>query len=462
MALSMSTGPIGTNSFIKVKNETMSYHTYNIQSTADLENTVGNVGDLYRDSLGRVWVKGENNWHPYLPVFLVFISRAKIPRWVVKSTIRGRKFEAKETHQAQKRLREEDEEEEDELEVEIIGIRKQSQLASVMSGSNETGSIGDPLPLPAVEGRTDNTWIGDLRTDWNSAPLHYLPRFRDGSMILDALAPTMEHIVADLILAKHEDLNIINQEIGHRTQSHKEQVLVSMWTAAYASSENSNIKLFTIPDIPFHPDSSGKCGIGLVKRFLKLAVTDTDTANDSWSLSFWPPGAITDLHWDYHGGSQIILGISTKKLWLFWHPTEKNLAWWSKHNLHPTSSSTTLETIHNLKGLTFLYQQGQQAFFMPPYHIHAVLTFEVSTHSGTLVWDYNTWKDTARRVTEWEVAWAQDYFENGHSCTDGVWDKLHKKLNKKKCVSKDDLVKFGDWVKIYLKKVEQNLVSMES
>ena len=305
-------------------------------------------------------------------------------------------------------------------------------------------------------------------------PIPAYEKILDHRDLYHGQAPTMEHIVADLILAKHEDLNIVDQEIGHGTQSHKEQVLVSMWTAAYASSENSNVKLFTVPDIPFHPDGSGKCGIGLVKRFLEFAVTDTDTADGSWSSSFCPPGAITDLHWDYHGGSQIILGISTKKLWLFWPPTEKNLAWWSKHNLRPTSSSTTLEAIHNLEGLTVLYQRGRQAFFMPPFHIHAVLTFEVSAHSGTPVWDYNTWKDTARRVTEWEVAWARDYFENGHSCTDGVqalqyllhamerWDKLHKKLVKKKCVSKEDLVEFGNWVKIYLKKVEQNLVSMES
>ncbi|KIM72115.1 hypothetical protein PILCRDRAFT_16433 [Piloderma croceum F 1598] len=263
-------------------------------------------------------------------------------------------------------------------------------------------------------------------------PIPAYEKFLDHQDLYHGQALTMEHIVADLILAKHEDLNIIDQEIGHGTQSYKEQVLVSMWTAAYASSENSNVKLFTVPDIPFHPDGSGKCGIGLVKRFLELSITDTDTADGSWSSSFCPPGAITNLHWDYH--------------------REKNLAWWSKHNLRPTSSSTTLEAIHNLEGLTVLYQRGWQAFFMPPFYIHAVLTFKVSAHSITPVWDYNTWKDTARRVTEWEVAWAWDYFENGHSCTDGVqvlqyllhamerWDKLHKKLIKKKCVSKDDLV----------------------
>jgi len=167
-----------------------------------------------------------------------------------------------------------------------------------------TGLIGDPPPSPAVKGVTDNAWIRGLRTNWNSPPLHYFPRFRDGSMILDALiqypipipaydqlldhhelyhrqAPTMEHIIADLIQAKDKDLNIVDQAIGHGTQSHKEQVLVSMWNAAYASSKNSDVKLFTIPDIPFHPEGSRKCGIGLVKGFLELTVADTDNSNGS-------------------------------------------------------------------------------------------------------------------------------------------------------------------------------------
>jgi len=283
----------------------------------------------------------------------------------------------------------------------------------------------------------------------------------------------MEHIVADLIHTKEEDLNIVDQSIGYGSDSHKEQVLVCMWSAAYAKSEDSHVKLFTVPDIPFHPDGSGKCQIGLSKRFLDLAVTDTEDVKGSWSSTFCPPGAITDLHWDYHGGSQIILGISTRKLWLFWPPTEKNLGWWSKHNIRQTTSSITLEAIHHLDGLTLLYQQGRQAFYMPPYHLHAVLTFEVSAHSGTPVWDYNTWRDTARRVTEWEYSWAQDYFDHGHSRLDGVqalhyllhamtrWAKLHKKLVKNKNLSKQELAEFGDWVKKYLNNVERKLVLMQ-
>jgi len=56
----------------------------------------------------------------------------------------------------------------------------------------------------------------------------------------------MEHIVGDLINIDDEDLNVVDQAFGHGTESHKEQVLVSMWNASYASLENPNVKLFTI------------------------------------------------------------------------------------------------------------------------------------------------------------------------------------------------------------------------
>jgi hypothetical protein len=340
-------------------------------------------------------------------------------------------------------------------------------------------------------------WIQDLRTEWNSPPLRYLPRYKDGEMLLEALmkyptpipaydnllcdpvkcqgqTPTMEHIAADLINTPDDCLNIVDQSVGYGTVSHKEQVFVSMWNAANAKSEDSAVKLFSVPDLPFHPNGSGKCKISLAPDILDLAVMDKDDAKGTWSSTFCPPGTITDIHSDYHGGSQVIFGISTKKLWLFWPPTEKNLMWLSKHNLKSNTGAVTLEAIHHLEGLTLLYQQGRQAFFMPPFHIHAVLTFAVSAHSGTAIWDYNAWKNTARRVTEWEFAWARDYFENGHSKAHGVealeylehamtrWDKLHKKLVKKTGFPKTELGEFGQWTKTYLNKVQQNLKLMKT
>jgi hypothetical protein len=69
------------------------------------------------------------------------------------------------------------------------------------------------------------------------------------------------------------------------------------------------------------------------------------------------------------------------------------------------------------------------------------------------------------QVTEWEYSWARDYLQNGFTREDtqqtlhylnhssSRWDKLHKKLAKKKAVSKSDLKELAEWVK----KLEQDL-----
>ena len=145
-------------------------------------------------------------------------------------------------------------------------------------------------------------------------PIPVYDNLLDDQELYQGQTPTMEHIVADLIHMPNDHLNIVNQSVGYGTESHKEQVLVSMWNTTYAKSEDSTFKLFSIPDLPFHPNGTGKCKISLTQHLLNLVVMDKDDAKGSWSLTFCPPGTITDLHSDYHGGSQIIIGISIKKL----------------------------------------------------------------------------------------------------------------------------------------------------
>jgi hypothetical protein len=349
---------------------------------------------------------------------------------------------------------------------------------------------------PPVEAHPENAWMLSLKNEWRSPPLCHLPRSKDGDDILDALlrfvtpipsydrllehaelyggdGPSIEHVVADLIHTDEEEMVIVDQSVGQGVSASKEQVLASMWRSAHAKTDDSEIKLFSIPDLPFHKNGTGKCLIQLPNRFLDKAVVDSDNGKDTWSTTFCPPGTITDIHWDYHGGAQVMLGISTRKLWLFWPPSQKNLEWWKRRNLLPTKSSDTLEAIQVLEGLKVLYQTGRQAFFMPPFHFHAVLTFEVSAHCGTPIWDYDHWKHTARRVTEWEYLWGRDYFQNGCVREDARltmehlnhamsrWDKLGKRLAKRKCVSKVDLQEFVDWVKVYRRNVEQRLAQLK-
>ena len=184
-------------------------------------------------------------------------------------------------------------------------------------------------------------------------------------------------------------------------------------------------------------------------------MVEVDNGKCTWSTTFCPPGFITDIHWDYHGGSQVVSGISTRKFWLLWPPTHKNLEWWRKHNLWQLTGSDTLEAVQMLEGLNLVYQKGRQAILMPPFYLHAILTFKVSAHCGTVIWDHDSWKNTAWCVTEWEYSWVTDYLQNGFTREDAQktlhylnhsnlrWDKLHEKLAKKKAVSKSDLKELG-------------------
>jgi hypothetical protein len=103
--------------------------------------------------------------------------------------------------------------------------------------------------------------------------------------------------------------------------------------------------------------------------------------NDAvWGTTLCPPGLLTDLHYDHHGSMQLMVGISTRKLWLIWSPTSKNLEWWSGFPARTPTGRETIEAVNTMEGFSILYQQGLNAFTLPPYHLHAILTFDTSTH----------------------------------------------------------------------------------
>jgi hypothetical protein len=84
--------PIGKLFDLQISNQKVQYRYF--EGSKVPESTVGELGDLYRDGSGTIWFKGDNGWsqgedevtkHLNLPVYLVFTSRGKRPRWVVRS-----------------------------------------------------------------------------------------------------------------------------------------------------------------------------------------------------------------------------------------------------------------------------------------------------------------------------------------------------------------------------------------
>jgi len=343
----------------------------------------------------------------------------------------------------------------------------------------------EPEGNAPAEGHPENAWMIKLREEWGSAPLKFLPRYQDGKNMLDALVrypspipmwddlvdeseiyenqrPSMDHIMMDLLHTDDGSLNIIDQQLRFGCEVTKAQFLAALIRAPHVKEFNPSTRLYSIPDLDFHEEGSHQCGITVPKNMLDFSVQSTRDGRRLWGTSLCPLGTVTDVHTDYHGPMQLMLGISTRKLWLIWPGTPKNFEWWASRRSRCPTSTVTVEAIQQLEGLKILYQTGRQAFILPPYHFHAVMTFETSAHCGTALWDYEWWLKASKAGIEWEYGWARDYMANEHPRSEAVallndldvamgkWEQLLAKLVKKNV----NVMKFKPWVKETSKKVK--------
>jgi hypothetical protein len=113
----------------------------------------------------------------------------------------------------------------------------------------------------------------------------------------------------------------------------------------------------------------------------------------------------------------MMVDIHCDKLWLLWPATELNLQWWSQHhNRASNGAQITRDALAHLEGLQVIHSNGSKAFILPPYHLHAVITFEASAHSGIALWGFPWW-DSSRQGIEWEIEWASNHSFHGCSAT---------------------------------------------
>jgi hypothetical protein len=123
MAQPTARAPVGIPATLKVSGKEIHYSTFTLHTTADPLDNFGEVGDLCKNASGSVYVRGSEGWsegldeetmNPLCKSVLVCTSRSGKPRWVVPSTIRGRKSKAK-SNEVLKHDRVEEEGEEGEL-----------------------------------------------------------------------------------------------------------------------------------------------------------------------------------------------------------------------------------------------------------------------------------------------------------------------------------------------------------
>ncbi|KAJ7814961.1 hypothetical protein B0H14DRAFT_3476606 [Mycena olivaceomarginata] len=92
-----------------------------------------------------------------------------------------------------------------------------------------------------------------------------------------------------------------------------------------------------------------------------------------------PPGWFGDTQTDFSSLAQAIVHCDGEKLCLFWPATSQNLDWWGLPLMRHTSRLE--EALGALEGLEVMHITEPCTFIVPPFCIHAVITFAGSTHT---------------------------------------------------------------------------------
>jgi hypothetical protein len=92
-----------------------------------------------------------------------------------------------------------------------------------------------------------------------------------------------------------------------------------------------------------------------------------------------PPGWLSDIHIDFSSVAQAIVHCDGEKLCLFWPATSQNLNWWGLPRIQHTSRLE--EALDALEGLEVMHLTEPCTFIVPPFCLHAAITFAGSTHT---------------------------------------------------------------------------------
>ena len=283
-----------------------------------------------------------------------------------------------------------------------------------------------------------NDWLKVLCKRWTEPPLASFPHSAQGSRIFDALlslsheiplfptmeatqeiysafrVPTMEHIITDIITLPQDTLEVIDVAADSIIPGLSKATFIAAMIMSHSAEWTPSSRMYSIHSLPCQPSGTLQCQLKIPNTFKDRAIVETDGRVPRWVSSVCPAGTLTNIHVDYHGSAQLMVNVTCDKLWLLWPPTESNLLWWNSRHTRVSHGDTVCDAIAQLEGLELLHANGSQSFVLPPYHFHAVLTFEASAHLGVTLWGFPWW-DTSRRGVEWEIQWASNHSKNGFS-----------------------------------------------
>jgi hypothetical protein len=233
-----------------------------------------------------------------------------------------------------------------------------------------------------------------------------------------SLKPTVEHVVTDISCYPGETIDV--HDAGART------IVSGLSKAAFVANNvlvscpkewTPSSRLYNVLKLPSQPSGTQQCQLDIPHLYRDDAFAEANGEQLAWVSSLHAAGSLTELRVDYHGSAQLILNVKCDELWLLWPATERNLRWWGLHHGHRSDDDVTYRAVAELEDLHLLHATGPQAFILPPYHLHAVLAFDVSAHMGIPLWGYPWW-ETSREGIEWEILWAINYSLYGFSARD--------------------------------------------
>ncbi|KAJ7120928.1 hypothetical protein C8R44DRAFT_736629 [Mycena epipterygia] len=137
------------------------------------------------------------------------------------------------------------------------------------------------------------------------------------------------------------------------------------------------------PPPPVEPAAQPTNRKDIQKAIADRALFLEQLLHQEWvSTALCPPGWISPIHIDHTGLAEAIVHCGGDKLWLIWPLTVHNLAWWDlKHPAHVDFPSMLL-AVQELEHWKVLRVTEPCSFIIPPFHLHAVLTFTLASHIG--------------------------------------------------------------------------------
>ena len=143
------------------------------------------------------------------------------------------------------------------------------------------------------------------------------------------IRPNLSTIIGDLIHTKSGP-QFTDTEMCSSTTITRQELLQSIIlnTTAY-KVKSQETRIYSAIVIGSTPQGLGRCEMGIPEQYQKNSIQVGKKNTDRWESSLCSPGAVTNIHLDYHGASQLMYHIHGAKLWLFWPSSSENMDLWA-------------------------------------------------------------------------------------------------------------------------------------